>query len=50
MADNFAEWMVWQDGGQKVIKGFQRNGYDLYTGAPQGLDPLAKVSGLLKTS
>jgi hypothetical protein len=36
-----------EDGGQKVIKEFNKNGHNLYTTAPVGLDPLGKVSGLL---
>ena len=35
MANKFADWMVRPDGGQKVIKEFRRNGYDLYTTAPK---------------
>ena len=48
MANSFADWMVKADGGQKVIKNFKRNGYDLYTGAPAGVDPLGKVKDLLQ--
>lgn len=48
MANAFADWMISEDGGQKVITNFEKGGSDLYTGAPKGLDPLAKVSGLLK--
>jgi len=47
MANSFADWMIKEDGGQKVIKGFQKNGYDLYTGAPQGVNPLGKADDLL---
>ena len=47
MANNFADWMIKEDGGQKVVKGFQKNGIDLYTTAPVGVDPLGRVKGLL---
>ena len=47
MANKFADWMIKEDGGQKVIKEFNKNGHNLYTTAPVGLDPLGKVSGLL---
>ena len=40
--------MIREDGGQRVIKEFRRNGYDLYTTAPVGVNPLSKVSGLLR--
>lgn len=47
MANRFADWMVRPDGGQKVIKEFQRNGYDLYTTAPE-IDPLDRVKRILQ--
>ena len=47
MANAFADWMIKEDGGQYVIKTFQKNGYDLYTGAPQGVNPLAKADDIL---
>ena len=47
MANKFADWMIKEDGGQKVIKEFQKNGIDLYTTAPVGVDPLGRVKGLL---
>ncbi|MCJ1280008.1 hypothetical protein MMC21_007833 [Puttea exsequens] len=47
MANKFADWMIREDGGQKVIDGFQKNGVDLYTTAPKGVNPLGKVKGLL---
>ncbi|KAK4694773.1 hypothetical protein P7C71_g2859, partial [Lecanoromycetidae sp. Uapishka_2] len=49
MANKFADWMIKEDGGQKVIKGFQKNKVDLYTMAPQGIDPLGKIKGLLSS-
>ena len=49
MANYFADWMIREDGGQRVIKEFRRNGYDLYTTAPVGVNPLSKVSGLLRS-
>ena len=48
MANQFADWMVQQDGGQRVIKGFQKNDFDLYTTAPVGVNPLGKVKSLLE--
>lgn len=47
MANKFADWMVKPDGGQKVIKEFRRNGYDLYTTAPN-INPLDRVKHLLQ--
>ena len=49
MANKFADWMIKEDGGQKLIKGFQKNGIDLYTTAPIGVDPLGRVKGLLSS-
>ncbi|KAK3176578.1 hypothetical protein OEA41_007901 [Lepraria neglecta] len=43
MANCFADWMIREDGGQRVIKEFRRNGYDLYTIAPVGVNPLGKL-------
>ena len=40
--------MIQKDGGQKVIKEFQKSGVDLYSEAPEGVDPLGKVSALLQ--
>ena len=34
MAEAFADWMVKEDGGQKVARGFEVNGMVLYTPAP----------------
>ena len=33
-AEAFADWMVRDDGGQKVVKGFEVGGAVLYTQAP----------------
>ncbi|KAL6720733.1 hypothetical protein ACLMJK_002658 [Lecanora helva] len=48
IANAFADWMIREDGGQEVVTGFKKNGYDLYSGAPKGLDPLATVNGYMK--
>ena len=48
MANQFADWMIKQEGGQKVIKGFQKHDFDLYTTAPTGVNPLGKVKNLLE--
>ena len=34
MANSFADWLVREDGGQKVISEFAVNGVELYTKAP----------------
>ena len=36
MANAFADWMVRDDGGQRVVEGFAVNGVVLYTKAPAG--------------
>lgn len=36
MADAFAEWVVRQEGGQKVVSEFAPNGVVLYAKAPEG--------------
>ena len=35
-ANALADWMVREDGGQKVVSGFMANGVVLYTKAPKG--------------
>ena len=47
MATTFVDWLVKEDGGQKVIKDFAVNGEVLYTVAPPGIDPLARVKDFL---
>ena len=47
MANKFADWMIKEDGGQKVVREFQKNGIDLYTRAPLRVDPLERVKRLL---
>ena len=47
MANAFADWMIKDDGGQKVIVEFQKNGKDLYTCAPKNVKPLAKADEIL---
>ncbi|KAM0802258.1 putative extracellular tungstate binding protein [Usnea florida] len=47
MANKFADWMIKGEGGQKVVREFQKNGIDLYTTAPMKVDPLGRVKGLL---
>jgi ABC-type tungstate transport system permease subunit len=34
MAHKFTDWMVWKNGGQKVIEEFEVGGARLYTVAP----------------
>ena len=46
----FADWMAKDEGGQRVIEGFEKNGLVLYKAAPRGedaVDPLAMARGLL---
>jgi hypothetical protein len=47
VATTFVDWLVKEDGGQKVIKDFAVNGEVLYTVAPPGVDPLARVRDFL---
>jgi len=47
MATAFADWLVDLQGGQNVIKDFAVNGQVLYTVAPPGIHPLARVRDLL---
>ena len=39
--------MAWDQGGQKVIETFQKNGTVLYSTIPVGVDPLGRVKGIL---
>lgn len=43
----FADWMIREDGGQKVIETFTKNGRVLYVAAPKGVDPLGRARELL---
>ncbi|KAJ5803863.1 uncharacterized protein N7518_000166 [Penicillium psychrosexuale] len=46
-ANDFADWMVRDDGGQQVIRSFTKSGEVLYSTIPAGVDPLDRVKGLL---
>lgn len=46
-ANEFADWIIRKDGGQRVIENFEKNGQVLYSTIPVGVDPLARVKGTL---
>ena len=46
-ANAFADWMVREDGGQRVIGAFEKHGMVLYERIPGGVDPLGIGKGLL---
>lgn len=46
-ANEFADWIGQENGGQQVIKDFQKNGKVLYSTIPAGVDPLGRVKGIL---
>lgn len=50
MAVAFADWIIMEDGGQKVIKNFEKYGALLYKTAPkeeENINPLGKAKTLL---
>lgn len=49
-ANAFVDWMIRHDGGQQVIKTFERNGAVLYTEAPQNINPLWKAKSVVDTT
>ncbi|KAJ6141506.1 hypothetical protein N7470_009896 [Penicillium chermesinum] len=50
MANDFADWIVRDDGGQQVIRDFKKNGQVLYSTIPEGVDPLDRIKGVLGVS
>ena len=47
LANAFVDFMIRENGGQKVVKGFAVNGVLLYSDAPKGVDPMNRVKLLL---
>jgi len=46
-ANDFADWIGWEHGGQQVIKGFQKSKTALYSTIPAGVNPLDRVKGII---
>lgn len=49
-ANDFADWIIRDDGGQRVIRSFTKNGEVLYSTIPVGVDPLDRIKGVLGVS
>lgn len=49
-ANEFADWIIREDGGQRVVKSFKNDGHVLYSPIPVGVDPLGRVKGTLGLS
>ena len=48
MANEFADWMADDKGGQDVVRNFRTNGFTPYSAAPKRVDPVGKARLLLQ--
>ena len=47
VANDFTDWMNKADGGQRIVRSFEKNGMKLYSSIPSKVDPLGQAKMVL---